>query len=221
MVETKQPKATLIQHMGTDLTIVNAARVSFNGESTELNDKDKKLITYLKMHRHDSTFEHCTATFLIECDLAIAMQIVRHRTFSYNMVSRRYTNEGMWFYLPEKFRKQSANNKQASDGELNSDQQEELEKLFTELYETSYNNYNKALELGLCREQARYLLPVGLGTKFYMTGNLRNWMHFIELRKDSHAQGEVQWIAESIENQLKEFFPIAIEAFDKYNKERK
>lgn len=212
-IETKQPSATLIQHMGTDLTIVNAARVSFNSESFELSARDKGLIRFLKMNRHDSVFEHCTATFLIECDLAIAMQIVRHRTFSYNMVSRRYTDDGIWFYLANIFRKQSSNNKQASSGELSPTKQKKWNKRFTKHYEKCYHEYEAAIKDGMCREQARYLLPVGMGTKFYMTGNLRNYMHFIELRNKEDAQGEVQWISKSMENQLNEFFPNAIQAF--------
>jgi len=220
-IETRQPTATLIQHMGTDLTIVNAARVSFNSESNELNEKDKKLIRFLKMNRHDSVFEHCSATFLIECDLAIAMQIVRHRTFAYNMVSRRYTKEGMWFYIPEKFRRQSENNKQASDGVLGEKETKRLMKVFTLGYGLCYALYGYALKLGLCREQARYLLPVGSGTKFYMTGNLRNFMHFIELRDKADAQGEVQWIAASMKEQLNEYFPNAIQAFKDFQEKQK
>ena len=214
-MDTKDtPTVKLISSMGKDLSVVNAARASFYAESEELTSKDEKLIHFLKDNQHDSPFEHCTATFLIECELATAMQIIRHRTFSYNMVSRRYTSEKIEFYVPEIFRKQATNNRQASSG--NVEDQEGLLNLFLDHYHACLQKYEEALEKGLCREQARFLLPQGLITKFYMTGNLRNWMHFINLRDKADAQGEVRMVASQVRAQLKELFPVSMEAFDKY-----
>jgi thymidylate synthase (FAD) len=211
-------KAELINHMGSDLTVVNAARVSFGAKSEKLSDKDKKLIKYLKAHEHDSVFEHCAATFLIDCDMATAMQIIRHRTFSYNMVSRRYTSEKIEFYTPSEFRKQAKNNRQASDGLI--DDQEAATELFVQHYLACLEGYEKALAMGICREQARFLLPIGLKTQFYMSGNLRNWMHFLHLRSSEHAQQEVREIAGQIRAALMAYFPVSIEAFDEFQNPR-
>ena len=208
------PRVALIEHMGKDLSVVNAARASFLTNSTELTPRDEKLIHFLKENQHDSPFEHCSATFLIESELATAMQILRHRTFSYNMTSRRYTSEGLEFFIPEIFRKQAENNRQASIG--NVEAQQGLTKLFVVHYTACLERYNEALEKGLCREQARFLLPQGLCTRFYMSGNLRNWMHFLNLRDKSDAQGEVHQVASEVRKHLKELFPVSMEAFDKY-----
>jgi len=211
-------KAELISHMGSDLTVVNAARVSFGAKSEKLSDKDRKLIKYLKAHEHDSVFEHCSATFLVDCDMATAMQIIRHRTFSYNMVSRRYTSEKIQFHNPGEFRAQAESNRQASNGTI--EQQYDAHQLFAEHYLACYGAYKKALNMGMCREQARFLLPMGLKTQFYMTGNLRNWMHFLHLRSSEHAQQEVREIAGQIRAALLKHFPVSIEAFDEFQNPR-
>src|SRR5687767_14024229 len=102
--------------MGEDLSVVNAARVSYGTSSSSLTDKDKKLIKYLADHKHMSPFEHCAMTALITCPLFVRSQIHRHRTFSYNEISRRYTSEDIEFYLPSSWRKQDEKNKQSSAG---------------------------------------------------------------------------------------------------------
>ena len=104
-----------VQHMGTDLTVVNSARVSFGVEKTELDDKDKKLIRYLIKHRHTSTLEHNTITFRFTVPLFVRSQHHRHRTWSYNEISRRYTDKDLRFYLPHNFRTQHESNRQASN----------------------------------------------------------------------------------------------------------
>lgn len=215
MITKDEAEVSLISHMGSDLSVVNAARVSFLGKSEELEAKDIKLIHFLKANQHDSVFEHCVATFLVECDLATAMQILRHRTFSYNMVSRRYTSEDLWFYIPVVFRKQAKSNRQASDGQV--ENQFEVSELFLSHYASCCIAYNRALELGVCREQARFLLPCGLGTKFYMTGNLRNWMHFLNLRDKEDVQGEAQDVAKKIKGLLQPLFPVTMEAFKTFH----
>jgi thymidylate synthase (FAD) len=211
----------------------SAARVSFGNEDKTGDDEvaDTKLMRYLAKHDHLSPFEHQSATFLIEVPLFIRSQIMRHRTFAYNEISRRYTDESIEFWIPDKFRKQSKSNKQASDGEL--DHTNFLEWLGWEKDEneiphpsgtmngadgfnqwrwscyTSWHDYLAMLESGVCREQARALLPQSLLTKFYMTGNLRNWVHFLKLRLDDHAQYEVRVVAERIRDKLLELWPTA------------
>ena len=177
-------KVSYVSHMGDDLTIVNAARVSFNKSSDTLDERDKKLINYLAEHNHMSPFEHCTLTVLIEVPLYIRSQIHRHRTFAYNEVSRRYTSEDLDFYVPDMgdIRKQSKSNRQGSDGELDEDESMAVQAMMNKFHADSLALYNNLLDLGVCREQARGVLPQNLMTKFYMTGNLRNFAHFLKLR---------------------------------------
>lgn len=207
-------KATYIQHSGSDLTSVNAARISFANEKQVLDDKDKKLIKYLADNDHLSPFEHCSVTFLIECPLYIRSQIHRHRTFAYNEVSRRYTAENLEFYLPEinDVRVQSKSNKQASEGSLDENQAQRAINMMASVHETSLIMYENLIKLGVSREQARGVLPQNLMTKFYLTGNLRNLVHFIKLRKHHHSQKEVQYIAIQMEEKLKEIFPESMNA---------
>lgn len=158
--------------MGNDLTIVNAARISFGNLSDTLTEKDVKLIDYLAKHKHFSPFEHCQLSVLIECPLYIRSQIHRHRTFAYNIIKDAHS------------------------------------------YAHSY--YKQLISLGVSREQARGVLPQNLMTKFYMTGSLRNWAHFVHLRNDAHAQKEVQCVAQEIKLILFNLFPKASEALFKY-----
>lgn len=207
-------KITYVNHMGDDLTVVNAARVSFGKESEELSESDKKLINYLAKHEHMSPFEHCTATVLVECPLYIRSQIHRHRTFAYNEVSRRYTGDGIEFYLPsvDDVRAQSVSNRQASDGVLDEEKSQQIIDLMDEFHYDAKVLYEKLLRMGVCREQARGVLPQNLMTKFYMTGNLRNFAHFIKLRTHIGAQKEVRDLAEQLKAILAGLFPNAMEA---------
>lgn len=203
-----------ISKMGSDLTIVNAARVSFDNHSESLNEKDIKLIKYLAKHEHLSPFEHCTMTVLVECPLYIRSQIHRHRTFAFNEVSRRYTSEGMQFYLPpiDDIRAQSKSNRQASDSAIDNTLAQDAQHLMDYLHKEAMGVYAKLLELGVCREQARGILPQNLLTKFYMTGNLRNLVHFIKLRTHEGAQKEVRDLAEQMKSLIMEHFPEASKA---------
>lgn len=211
----------------------SAARVSFGMEDKtgQNGAKDIKLMKYLADHEHLSPFEHQSATFLIEVPLFIRSQIMRHRTFAYNEISRRYTDENLEFWVPEFFRKQAASNRQASTdekvepfilappGDIEAYEQKYGKIAKTDPVEyyklrTKYDlgTYEDLLAAGVSREQARAVLPQSLLTKFYMTGNLRNWAHFIRLRVDEHAQYEVRVVAERIRDQLKALWPNATEA---------
>ena len=200
-------KVTYIQHMGSDLNVVNAARISFNTEVTELSDKDKKLIAYLADNEHMSPFEHNILTVIVECPLYIRSQIHRHRTFSYNEVSRRYTSENLEFFIPDIIRKQAESNRQASSGELDGSSTKDAKMIMNIAHDKALESYNMLIDLGVPREQARGVLPQNLMTKFYMTGNLRNWLHFVKLRIDNHAQYEVQLIGKQVLEILKDKFP--------------
>lgn len=205
-------KVEYINHMGDELTIVNAARVSFgNNSGGKLADKDKKLIKYLADHKHMSPFEHCTLTVKITCPLYIRSQIHRHRTFAYNEISRRYTSKDMEFYTPDVLRKQAQSNRQASYGALGDSEQEGVKVEITQHHEASMKLYEDLLAMGVCREQARGVLPQNLLTEFYQTGNLRNYVHFLKLRLHEDAQFEVQTIAKQLGKILLDKFGFAAE----------
>lgn len=194
-----------------DLMPCSAARVSFGNEDKTGNDKDKdvKLMKYLADHQHMTPFEYQHATFLIEVPLFIRSQIHRHRTFSYNEISRRYTDEDLGFWKPVAWRHQSKNNKQASDGEFLAPA---LDKDYELGCKIALQGYEILLKNGVAREIARAVLPQSLLTKFYMGGNLRSWAHFIELRRDEHAQYEVQVVAERIAQELRKLWPESCNA---------
>ena len=218
-----------ITHMGNDLTIVNAARVSFGAEKEELDEKDIKLINYLMQHNHTSPFEHCSITMRFVVPLFIRSQHHRHRTWAYNEISRRYTSVDMKFYNLKKFRLQHKSNRQAStDDYINPT----LDSAYLHIgYESasnavkmhndrSVNLYNSLVNAGICREQARGVLPQNLYTEYYGTVNLHNLLKFISLRLHEGAQWEIQQVARACLEIAKKHFPHAVGAYmKKYNME--
>jgi len=211
-----------VSHMGSDLTVVNSARVSFGVEKQELEEKDKKLISYLIKHKHTSTLEHNLITFRFVVPLFIRSQHHRHRTWSYNEISRRYTEIGMRFYEPKEFRTQHGSNRQASN----------IEDLFDPLidpegtsggsnasylvsahHRTSVRLYEKLLANGICREQARGILPQNMYTEYYGTTNLSNLLKFIDLRSHEGAQWEIQRVAAACLEIAKSLYPITVRAY--------
>jgi len=217
-----------IKHSGSDLTVVNAARVSFGAEKEELDDKDAKLINYLMSHGHTSPFEHCNITFRFVVPLFIRSQHHRHRTWSYNEISRRYTSVDMQFYEPEEFRTQHKSNRQASNEEFVNPDINEFSNmplpvapyLASEAVKNhhlkSVNLYNKLLEKGVCREQARGILPQNLYTQYYGTTDLHNLLKFVSLRVHEGAQWEIQKVAKACLEISKNFFPISVDSYEKY-----
>jgi len=216
-------KVQYIDHMGTDLTIVNSARVSFGVEKEELNDKDKKLINYLVKHKHTSTFEHNVVTFKFVVPLFVRSQHMRHRTWSYNEISRRYTDKDLTFYSPKSFRTQHKSNRQSS----NEDKINPI--LYPDLSDREYgikvdqvlemhnkrclNLFNQILASGVCREQARMVLPQGMYTEYYGTVNLSNLLKFISLRTHDGAQWEIQKVALACLEIAADLWPIAVDGF--------
>ena len=203
----------LINVMGTDRTAVESARVSFSSDEfigfddEPLNEKDEKLLAFLIRSGHTSVHEHSVLTFRITCPLYISKQIMRHRTFSYNEISRRYTSKDMEFFVPHHFRKQAEKNLQCSTQEGVDNHMEAL-KTYEDIVKKAKEAYDQLIELGVCREQARGVLPNCMYTSFYMTGNLSNWFKFLKLRLDDHAQEEVQIVALEIKRVIEEYFPI-------------
>jgi thymidylate synthase (FAD) len=203
-----------IQHTGSDLTVVNAARVSLNQSSQSLQDKDIKLIKYLADNEHMSPFEHCTVTVLIECPLYVRSQIMRHRTFSYNEISRRYTSDDIKCYVPSEddVRLQGKTNRQASGGNLDQEQAHDAVQKIRHIQDLCVVMYFDLLKMGVCREQARGVLPQNLMTRFYMTGNLRNYAHFLGLRLKHDTQKETRVLAEKLLAILERAYPHSLKA---------
>jgi len=209
-----------VEHMGSDLTVVNSARVSFGVEKAELDDKDRKLIRYLIKHRHTSTLEHNTVTFRFVVPLFVRSQHHRHRTWSYNEISRRYTDKDLNFYLPNNFRTQHKSNRQASNAEelINPRVYGDLSPLTAkELLENKtyecLDTFNNLLEAGVCREQARMILPQNLYTEYYGTVNLNNLLKFIDLRTHMGAQWEIQKVAEACLEMATDLWPETVTAY--------
>jgi len=211
-----QGEVTKLHHMGTDATPAHSARVSFNkdevSDTDELSPRDTKLIKYLADHQHLSPFEHLTATLRITCPLYIARQVMRHRTFSYNETSRRYTAEDVRLHRITDLRAQSARSLQCSESTAPHYMSDELLKEMRALEASSLALYRRLVEEGVAREQARSVLPQSMMTSFWMTGNLRNWAHFLKLRLDAHAQPEAQELARGVKSVLAEIWPTSLAA---------
>tara|TARA_B100001057_G_scaffold486671_1_gene568213 strand:+ start:213 stop:917 length:705 start_codon:yes stop_codon:yes gene_type:complete len=218
-----------ISHMGTDLSVVNAARVSFGSEKEEVDEKDVKLINYLMAHNHSSPFEHCAITFRFTVPLFIRSQHHRHRTWAYNEISRRYTSVDIQFYEPDNFRKQHKSNRQASTADLsdpllesNSDGSPTMSSASIQIkkhHTESLRLFQALLESGVCREQARGVLPQNLYTQYYGTVNLHNLLKFVSLRSHDGAQWEIQQVAKACLQIAKQHFPHSVESYMKHKME--
>jgi thymidylate synthase (FAD) len=222
----------LIQHMGDDLTIVNSARASLGKVSTEMGEREKTLSEFLIRSGHTSTTEHNVVSFWIKVPLFVARQQMRHRTFSYNEISRRYTSEDIEFYLPSQMRQQDEQNRQAS-----------LDETFNPVIEfrnpfdyprflkldavsaikahasDSFKLYNKMIDQGVAREQSRMVLPQNIYTTYWATGSLHNWVNsFIAKRDHEDAQWEIKLLAREISRQIQSIWPLAHANFVKHGK---
>ena len=220
-------KVDYVSHMGSDLTIVNSARVSFGVHKEELDERDIKLIKYLIKHKHTSTLEHNVITFRFKVPLFIRSQHHRHRTWSYNEISRRYTEVDMQFYEPKEFRTQHKSNRQASNNELIDPEVMRFEDgsiLCASTLVHSHNArslhlYKELLESGVCREQARGVLPQNLYTEYYGTTNLSNLLKFVGLRLHEGAQWEIQLVAKACLDIAESLYPVTVAAYKELQSE--
>lgn len=223
-------RVQLVESYGSDKSVVNAARVSFGRKKEELDDRDKKLIEYLIRHRHTSTLEHCGVTFKFCVPLFVRSQHHRHRTWSYNEISRRYTDVGIKFYEPMAFRTQHKSNRQASNAEELINPEIELDGFSMYAMQSlladdavlfhnrcSLELFNKLIEAGVCREQARGVLPQNLYTEYYGTCSLLNALKFISLRSHEGAQWEIRKVAEAMLEILEDLYPVTIAAYKEHN----
>ena len=219
-------KVEYVEHMGDDLTVVNSARVSFGATKDKIDDRDRKLIKYLIKHRHTSTLEHNAVTFRFCVPLYVRSQHHRHRTWAYNEISRRYTDVDIRFYEPTSFRTQHKSNRQASNTEELINPALELEseisstarllsasRAIEEHHQQSLDLFDRLIAVGVCREQARGVLPQNLYTEYYGTVNLNNLLKFIDLRTHDGAQWEIQKVAQACLEIATDLWPVTVNAY--------
>jgi thymidylate synthase (FAD) len=187
--------AVLVDMMGSDLTVANAARVSFGKHSNVLNNNDSKLITFLAKHGHWSPFAHVQLQFRIKAPLFVARQLGKHQVgLTWNEISRRYVDTDIEFYEPTVWRKAADNVKQGSSSEA-IDNRYMVGKLYKAMTESALEDYNHLMLEGVCMEQARMLLPQSMMTEWYWTGSLVAFARIVEQRTHSTAQRETSEIA--------------------------
>ena len=207
-------EVTYINHMGDDLTVVNAARVSFGkksdymprvhmGEPKVLQFKDDKLIKYLAKHKHISPFGHCFASFHVKAPVFVARQLVKHKFLRWNEISRRYVDSEPEFYLPDIWRGRSADKKQGSEGEVKTNANVEY-----------HNNvmlklYKQQLDEGVSPEQARMNLPQSMMTEWYWSGSLDAFVDMCNLRCTDDTQRESRIVADAIDEEMERLFPVS------------
>jgi thymidylate synthase (FAD) len=212
---------TLIDSMGSDLTVVNAARVSFNkksdwDEDNTLTITDSILISYLARHKHMSPFGHCFATFHVKAPVFVARQLVKHKFLRWNEVSRRYVDHEPEFYEPTTWRKRSKDKKQGSEGEITLGY-----KTISTLAKNAVwyrKTYKKLIDDGIAPEQARMTLPLSLMTEWYWSGSLDAWSDMCKLRQSEDTQEETRLVANSISMDMGTLFPDSWKALLVYNR---
>ena len=214
-------EVTYIDHMGSDLSVVNAARVSFgkksdwmmrvhNGEAKVLQHKDDRLIKYLAKHKHKSPFNHAFATFHVKAPIFVARQLQKHEYMPWNEVSRRYVDSEPEFYVPDVWRGRSADKKQGSEGVVKTNANVE-----------SHNNvmlqlYKQQLDEGVSPGQARMHLPQSMMTEWYWSGTLYAFAKMCGLRLKEDTQAETRIVAEKVEDVMAELYPVSWEALRMY-----
>ena len=214
-------EVTYVDHMGDDLSVVNAARVSFgkksdwlprihNGEAKALSAKDCRLIAYLARHNHKSPFNHTFTTFHVKAPVFVARQLVKHEYMPWNEVSRRYVDDEPEFYVPDVWRGRSADKKQGSEGVVKTNANVEY-----------HNNvmlqlYKQQLDEGVSPEQARMHLPQSMMTEWYWSGTLYAFAKMCGLRLKEDTQAETRIVAEKIEDVMMKLYPVSWEALRMY-----
>ena len=209
---------TLIDSMGSDLTVVNAARVSFNkksewDEDNTLTVSDSILISYLARHKHMSPFGHCFASFHVKAPIFVARQLVKHKFLRWNEVSRRYVDYEPELYEPNDWRGRSVDKKQGSEGNVYPD-----EDIISFYKHASLLSYNQLLEAGVAPEQARMVLPQSTMTEWYWSGSLDAFSDMCKLRRDYDAQYESRLVANSISMDMSTLYPASWKALQRSDK---
>ena len=203
--------------MGSDVDVVNAARVSFGKKTnnTYTTDKDDKLIRYLAEHKHMSPFGHCFASFHVKAPVFVARQLVKHKFLRWNEISRRYVDEEPEFYAPDVWRGRSADKKQGSKGVVDIDKHwEDIPDdgdypMPSLVCEDALYCYRELLRAGVCPEQARMVLPQAMMTEWYWSGSLDAFADMCNLRCASDTQAETRLVATQISDRMRKLFPVS------------
>ena len=223
---TNQIAATYIDHMGSDLSVVNAARVSFGKKSAwveghngdhpaivpVLSERDTKLIHYLAKHKHISPFGHCFASFHVKAPIFVARQLVKHKFLRWNEISRRYVDDIPEFYMPDVWRGRSADKKQGSDGVIYYNYEnfmDETERRSFGVDQVCLEQYRDMLSAGVAPEQARMVLPQSTMTEWYWSGSLDAFASMCQLRCKPDTQYESRLVADQISEKMQELFPVS------------
>ena len=210
-------KVELINFMGNDLTVVNAARVSFDINKKTFTMADKKLIAYLAKHKHMSPFGHCFASFKVTAPIFVARQLVKHKFLRWNEISRRYVNTKPNWYRPSIddsdtaiWRSQTKDKKQGSGDVIQSeDIQSKATFYLSDVIADAMSAYEQLLSMGICEEQARIVLPICHMTEWFWSGSLDAFAHMCILRCAKDAQVETKMIADQISNHMGKLFPVS------------
>lgn len=215
-------EVSLVDHMGTDLSVVNAARVSFHKESFwkeyeegELFEHDAKLIKYLAKHKHFSPFNHTFITIRAKAPIFVARQLVKHKFMPWNEVSRRYVDEEPEFYIPDVWRKRADNVKQGSSNEavwLEVTGSDYYENIPEDSFEHALEAYQRMLSMKVCPEMARMVLPQNMMTEWIWSGTLGAFADMLHLRLDPHTQYESRIVAEQIKELILPLYPVSLGA---------
>jgi len=212
---------TYVDHMGSDLSVVNAARVSFgkksdwlprihNGEAKVLSAKDCRLIEYLARHNHKSPFNHTFATFHVKAPIFVARQLVKHEYMPWNEISRRYVDEEPELYEAPIWRGRSADKKQGSEGEVKSNAN-----IFYHNNQ-SLMMYKQLLDEGVAPEQARMVLPQSMMTEWYWSGTVFSFAKMCSLRCKDDTQAETRVVADAIDEEMENLYPMSWESLREY-----
>lgn len=225
-MKTANIEVTYVNHCGDDLSVVNAARVSFHKESEfegernqygvlidpHLSNADTKLINYLAKHKHFSPFNHAFLTFRVKAPIFVARQLVKHRFMPWNEVSRRYVDDEPEFYFPDMWRAKAENVKQGSGGFIPNQYQPWCFSVTeTAVYE-ALRTYDGLLEEGIAPEQARMVLPQNTMTEWIWSGTLGAYCDMLRLRLDPHTQYESQIVAKQVYAEVSKLFPVSTRA---------
>jgi thymidylate synthase (FAD) len=210
-------KVELINFMGNDLTVVNAARVSFNVNKKTFIDTDAKLIKYLAKHKHMSPFGHCFASFKVQAPIFVARQLVKHKFLRWNEISRRYVNTKPNWYRPSIsdfataiWRSQTKNKKQGSGDVIQNEEKQSLATFtLSSVIADAMTAYEKLLSMGICEEQARMVLPICHMTEWFWSGSLDAFADMCILRCAEDAQVETKMVANQISDRMESLFPVS------------
>ncbi len=210
-------KVQLINYMGNDLTVVNAARVSFNVNKKTFIDTDAKLIKYLAKHKHMSPFGHCFASFKVQAPIFVARQLVKHKFLRWNEISRRYVNTTPNWYRPSIsdpdtaiWRSQTKDKKQGSGDVIQSEEKQSLATFhLSNVIADAMTAYEKLLSMGICEEQARMVLPICHMTEWFWSGSLDAFADMCILRCAEDAQVETKMVADQISDHMESLFPVS------------